>query len=34
LAVAEGAIVVETDGKSIDEVVAEIQAIVERTWAE
>ena len=34
LAVAEGAIVIETDGKSIDEVVAEIQAIVERTWAE
>ncbi len=33
LAVAQGATVVETDGKSVDEVVDEIADIVERAWA-
>ena len=33
LSIADGAIVVETDGKSIDDVVDEIAAIVERAWA-
>jgi cytidylate kinase len=34
LQIVEGAAIVETDGKTIDQVVDEVAAIAERAWAE